>query len=202
MQATAPAGPAAPLAQRGVLPMTPTQALTRGFDLDPAVADVQDEPARLRPDAASRDAAEQRRQGFRVGGLRLMIRYEDGSELTEMPEVYRLPNVPGWFCGMANLHGMLTPVFDLANYLGIEPDPQAKRMLLVLSRGADAAGVVIDGLPERLRWSDADRADARTAPLRLAPHLNGACLIGERLWFDVECDALLDALEQSMRSQQ
>ena len=49
-----------------------------------------------------------------------MIRFEDGSELTELPDLYRLPNAPGWVRGMANLHGVLIPVFDLAGYLGLD----------------------------------------------------------------------------------
>ena len=177
------------------LALMPTQALTAGF-----VHELAIEPSG--PQAGRAGSAllvgEQFRQGFRIGELCLMVRYENGSELTEMPEIFRLPNVPEWFCGIANLHGMLTPVFDLSRYLGVEPDPKAKRMLLVLSHGADAAGMVIDGLPQRLRWSESESADTSAAPSRLAPHVRAAALIGEQLWFDLECAALLDALEQAM----
>jgi purine-binding chemotaxis protein CheW len=85
-------------------------------------------------------------------------------------------------------------------HLGMHGDAKARRMLLVLSRGADAAGVVIDGLPERLRWSDDGAAALDAAPPRLAPHLCGACLIDERLWFDLDCDALLAALEHALKA--
>ncbi|HSI55398.1 MAG: chemotaxis protein CheW [Ramlibacter sp.] len=173
--------------------MSPTEALTRGFAVEQSpVAQVA-----RRTEAANDSRA---RQGFRLGALGLMVRYEDGSELAEMPEVYRLPNVPAWFCGMANLHGMLTPVFDLSRYLGVEPDAKAKRMLLVLMHGPDAAGIVIDGLPQRLRWSETDVADGSAAPPRLLPHVRGAALVGEQLWFDLDCAALLDALEDALHS--
>jgi twitching motility protein PilI len=191
---------AAAITPRALQAMTPTQALTAGFDLESASAGASDEPSAQRLHGTSRVVGERRRQGLRVGDLGLMIRYEDGSELTEMPAIYRLPNVPDWFCGFANLHGVLTPVFELSRYLGIEHDPHAKRMLLVLSRGANAAGVVIDGMPERLHWPDDDAADLDTAPRRLAPHVRGAYLVGERLWFDLDCDALLGALEQEMET--
>jgi twitching motility protein PilI len=167
--------------------LPPTQALNRGFVQ--AQSDGRASPVAI---------GEQFRQGFRIGDVCLMIRYENGSELTEMPEVYRLPNAPDWFCGIANLHGMLRPVFDLCRYAGIEPDPNAKRMLLVLSHGVDAAGVVIDGLPQRLRWSAGEGNDAGSAPARLAPHVRSAALIGEQLWFDLDCAALLDAMEQDL----
>jgi twitching motility protein PilI len=176
--------------------MTPTEALQGAF--------TQVMPAQLSKAAAtsqalaSANAREHARQGLAIGNLRLMVGYEDGSELTEMPQLFQLPNTPDWFCGIANLHGVLTPVFDLCKYIGVAPDAQARRMLLVLSHGADAAGILIDGLPRRLRWREDARADAGAAPARLAPHVRGAALIDGQLWFDLECAALLDALEQAM----
>ena len=167
--------------------MTPTEALTRGFTAVPAM------PA---PAAASRDESAWRGQGFRVGPLGLMVGYADGSELMELPAVYRLPNAPAWFLGIANLHGAMTPVFDLATYLGVTPDPTAKRMLLVLLHGADAAGVVIDGLPRRLRREAGALQHEGTAPPQLAGHVHGATLIDDQLWFDLDVRSLLGTLEQ------
>ena len=169
--------------------LPPTLALTRGFTAAAAQFD-------LRPLAAKQ--ALKQRQGFRIGGLNLMVRYEDGSELTEMPRLYRLPNAAPWFVGIANLHGMLVPVFDLGAWAGVARDPHERPMLLVLSHGADAAGVVIDGLPQRLRYSPDQEADAATAPARLAPHVRGAALIEGALWFDIDRAALLDAFENSL----
>lgn len=176
--------------------MPPTQALTCGFDMD-------DEAQRTglqktKPDSLSRFAGGESRQGFRVGELRLMIRYEDSSALSEISHLHKLPNAPDWFNGMANLHGKLTPVFDLAGYLGVDHDPESRRMLLVLSHGTDAAGILIDGLPERLRLSADERADAGVAPERLLPHLRGANHLGERLWLDLDTQSLLNAIEQSL----
>lgn len=59
-------------------------------------------------------------QGVRIGAVGLMLSYEDSSELTEVPELYYLPNSPVWVKGLANLHGNLIPVLDVAEYLGIE----------------------------------------------------------------------------------
>jgi twitching motility protein PilI len=175
--------------------LSPTEALKGSFDMAPA----------LRGDTSprQRSATEQRRQGFRVGPLDFMVRYEDGSELTDMLPVHRLPNAPHWLCGIANLHGMLIPVFDLAQYLGVERDAGAKPMLLVLSHGADAAGVLIDGLPERLRWSDTageNVADLSMAPPQLAGCVHRAVFVGERLRFDLDCTALLHALERAVET--
>ncbi len=177
--------------------MLPTQALTARFDID------QSSDTEFGPKHTASLVSNMSRQGFRIGELHLMIPYEDGSQLSDMSFVHRLPNAPEWFCGMANLQGKLTPVFDLARYLGVEHDRGANRMLLVLAHGADAAGVMVDGLPERLRLPDNDEhADPDVAPKRLAPHLRGARYIGGPLWFDLDIRSLLDAIEHSLGAPQ
>ena len=182
-------GNLSPAATTGsVLP--PAAALTRGF-VEPGASHT----AAIRPQAA---VAHESRQGIRVGELALMERYEDGSELTEMPRVFRLPQAPAWLLGIANLHGMLVPVLDLSTWAGVKPQADARQMLLVLAHGAEAAGVVIDGRPRRLRFSPDQKADAATAPARLAPYVHGAALIDGTLWFDIDRAALLEAIEQSI----
>lgn len=181
--------------------MPPVRALTARFDIDASGDSGLAEQGAGRFDRVSLLASGESRQGFRIGELRLMVRYEDCSELAEMSAIHRLPNAPEWFCGIANLHGKLTPVFDLARYIGVPPGTGAKRMLLVLSRGTDAAGVVIDGLPERLRWSDDEHTDAGAAPERLVPHLRGARFLNGQLWFDLDPHSMLSAIEQSLEAQ-
>jgi chemotaxis signal transduction protein len=172
------------------LPMlTPTQALTTGFAVDQRF--VQQQTSRNRTDIESR-------QGFRIGDLHLMIRYEDGSELSEIPVIHRMPSAPDWFCGVANLHGKVVPVFDLARYIGVEPASDAKRMLLVLSRGADAAGVVIDGLPVRLRIETENFTDDMLVPLALEGLVKRSYWIEEHNLMDLNVEALLAQLEQNL----
>lgn len=177
--------------------LPPVAALRRGFELAPEAA-LETTVAVARSRASAEAAGQQLRQGFRVGPLPLMIGYADGSELTEMPAVYRLPHAPDWLLGMANLHGMLVPVFDLTRHFGIPREAPAKPMLLVLAHGNDAAGISIDGLPERLRWDTSHVADPATVPDVLAPVVQRPVLIGETLWFDIDCSALLARLEQAL----
>jgi chemotaxis signal transduction protein len=141
----------------------------------------------------------QARQGFCIGSLRLMVRYVDGSELTDMPATHRLPNAPHWLLGMANLHGMLIPVLDPARWFGVERDAAAKSMLLVLGHGADAAGIVIDGLPQRLKYDAAiTAADNDCVPDALHPFVTATQWVDSQLWLDLDVQALLGALEQAV----
>ncbi len=184
--------------------LKPTQALGRGFDLDgpgsaagTALAQAYaSTPAQ--PGGATAGGEFQQREGFQIGHLGLMIRYQDGSELSDLPVSYRLPNAPAWFIGVANLHGLLVPVFDLAAYLGIEHRSGAKPMLLVLGHGPDAAGVVIDGLPLRLRFQAADRADDAPVPAALAGCVSETYWAADRTWMDLQVHALLDKLSKEL----
>lgn len=166
-------------------------------------------PAVFAPGAVADDT--QSRQGVRIGDVGVMLTYEDSSELTDLPELYYLPNAPVWVKGLANLHGNLVPVFDVAQYLGVQCGDQAaglghavganKPMLLVLGHGADAAGIVIEGIPQRLVPMPQQQTDTDTAPALLMPHIQGAYFINEQLWFDLNCSSLLDMLEQAMMQQ-
>ena len=152
----------------------------------------------------------QSRQGVRIGRIGMMLGYEDSSELSEMPDLYYLPNAPQWMKGLVNLRGNLFPVFDIAAYFDVEPEKQQpdedsgdsnKDMLLILGRGEDAAGIIIKGIPQRLTPLKQQQTDIDTAPTRLLPHIQDAYFMDGRLWFDVNCNSLLDLLEQEMKQQ-
>ncbi|MDO5691441.1 MAG: chemotaxis protein CheW [Pseudomonadota bacterium] len=214
------------LAGAGLLP--PVQALMQGFVWDvPSPAQslpVEALDAGLEPSTGASpamalgesplvaplaEAGLWQRQGFKVGTLGLMIGYADSSELTEVPPLHPLPNAPAWLLGMANLHGNTIVVFDLANYLRLDlahasnPLPNTsisgQQMLLILSHGPDAAGVIIQGLPERLRLSPEHQTASELAPEILLPHVRGTFLIDEQIWFDLNHHSLLEALEQELQ---
>ncbi|HSV52349.1 MAG TPA: chemotaxis protein CheW [Burkholderiaceae bacterium] len=201
----------APAALAASLAMTPIQALTAGFELPEASAnDTSELTAALSAAPANAPFAAARieqRQGLRVGNLRLMIRYQDGSELADLPRVYRLPDAPPWFHGMANLHGTLIPVFGLAQYLGLaeyaglEGPEGTKRMMLVMGSGADAVGVLIDGLPQRLRFQDEQRTEDAPVPPQLEGCIAGTYWIDEQAWLDFMPAGLFDRLEAELKRQ-
>ncbi|MDE2616930.1 MAG: chemotaxis protein CheW [Burkholderiales bacterium] len=188
------------MASSGQPLLPPTEALRRGFQFegtDPIGRALAVACATSGASAAGASEIQQR-EGFFIGHLGLMIRYEDGSELSDMPATYQLPNAPDWFTGIANLHGLLVPVFDLASYLGIEHQPSAKPMLLVLGHGADAAGVLIDGLPLRLRFTPGDCAEGAPVPALLEACVHQTCWAAERTWMDLLVPVLLGQLSDEL----
>ncbi len=179
----------------GASQLTPTQALTETFGTVALAAESAG--AGMMAQGPGVGARGEMRHGFKIGGLRMMIQYGDSSELSEMPSMRRLPNSPIWFRGVANLRGKLIPVFDLASFLGLVHAGQGRKMLLVLGHGADAIGVIVDGLLERLKLSE-DKSNLDAAPARLTRHLRSASLINEQVWYDLETRSLLEDLEKSL----
>jgi twitching motility protein PilI len=175
--------------------LAPTAALLRGFVFEEA---APAEVALARAPAADAAGPVLLREGFRIGELRLLIPYEDGSELTEMPQVYLLPRAPAWFLGMANLHGALVPVFDPAVLFGVARDENAKPMFLVLGHGDDKAGLVIDGLPQRLRLAVSDRIDNAAVPPLLAGCVKDVYWSDGRDWMELQVDDLLRAVTEEL----
>lgn len=181
------------------------QALTRPWGDDFAgsgalqPAATADRSAVVAGASAAAAASEQARQGFRVGSLRLMVRYDEGSELADLPPVHSLPCAPDWLLGMTNLHGLLVPVFDLASHLELPPaEASSRAMLLVLGHDDDAVGIVIDGLPRRLRLPE-DSAEV-VAPRCLDGLIRASCLIDGEPWFDLDVPLLLSRLETAISS--
>lgn len=144
--------------------------------------------------------------GFHVGDLRFVVSFDDASELSEMVSVYRLPNVPFWFRGLANLHGNLVPVFDVAAMIGSRVKAQARtqtdkdRMLLVLGHGAMAAGMLVNELPTRIRLESATAIDLPELPDELKDCVAKAYLHGEQIWLELQYRRFFEATAARLAS--
>lgn len=135
---------------------------------------------------AGRRGALSARLGFHVGSLRFVVPFEGASELSEMVAVYRLPNVPPWFRGLANLHGNLVPVFDVAAMIGFRVENHKDRMLLVLGHGATAAGMLVNELPTRIHLESATAVDLPELPDALKDCVAKAYLHGQEVWLELQ----------------
>lgn len=139
------------------------------------------------------------RYGFRVATLGLLIGQRQASEVLEQPDVYPVPNTTDWFRGLVNLRGNLVPVFDLPELLGLEQDEEAnaKPMLLVVGKGDDALGLIIDGFPKPV---DLSRPLAESPPLpdRLREFHRGTYVDDGVVWLDVDLSRFVGSLSGDM----
>ena len=83
---------------------------------------------------------------FRVGPFGILVPPDAGREVVLPPVVSRLPHLPGWLLGIANVRGMLVPVVDTARAFEVEHDAAARRYLLIFNHGHDVFGLLVDGL--------------------------------------------------------
>jgi twitching motility protein PilI len=134
------------------------------------------------------------RQAFRIGHMRLLAPFATASELVEMPSVYPLPRMPANLLGLVNLHGRIVPLFDLAPLFETQHLPREKRMLLVMGHGAEAAGIVIDGLPRRMVFAPDSRIITPALPAAAAGAALATYVQGPEAWFEFDYAQLLDQL--------
>jgi len=134
------------------------------------------------------------RQAFRIGHMRLLAPFATASELVEMPNVFPLPRMPANLLGLVNLHGRIVPLFDLAPLFETQHLPREKRMVLVFGRSADAAAIVIDGLPRRMVFQPENEIITPALSAAATTAVVATYLQGSDAWFEFNYAHLLDQL--------
>ncbi len=131
--------------------------------------------------------------GFLVGGMRLVSKLGDVSELLPMPRLTTLPAVKPWLLGIANVRGRLIPVIDLHEYLQVPTTlPASQWRVLVVEDGDIVAGLMVEqslGIQHFLEdsYEESDGSDLGG----FAPYVTGAFRHGGRVYHDVQLKAIL-----------
>lgn len=152
------------------------------------------------PRVAEAESSGVARQAVRIGALHLLFDFASTSQLSELVPISPLPATPHWMRGLASLHGMVLPVFDLAALLDLEAARNTKPLLLVVGHGDLAAAILIDGLPDRYRFDESERVEAWDAHPWLSDCVLAAFAREGRVWLDIDYRRLLDRIEQSLRN--
>jgi chemotaxis signal transduction protein len=164
------------------MPMTPTAALSGEFTLPETGQNNERVQA-------------QERLAFRVGALGVLIPSNAGREVVTPPPVSRLPHLPAWLAGVANVRGMLLPVVDMAHALGLARDQVSKSYLLIHGAGEDAIGLLVDGLPQPLSFEESERMHGLPPhPDMFTGHVRGAYKRGDMVWLDLNSASFVGAL--------
>jgi twitching motility protein PilI len=120
------------------------------MELTPAFRALLSLANRSRDAALGLPAREQTRQewsgiGFRLLDQHFVVPMGQTSELLEVPNLTRLPNVKSWIRGVANVRGRLLPIYDLAVFLGHRlHNPQKLQRVLVLEANDLYCGLLVD----------------------------------------------------------
>jgi twitching motility protein PilI len=141
---------------------------------------------RTRPEAV--------RYGFRVGALSLLVKPGTGSEVIKLVPPSTVPNAPPWLLGLINLRSQLVPVFDLKLVCALPPEQSpAEPAILILDKGEDAVGLVIDGLPVAL-WGMEPVPHLPQLPTALRGHVAAGWTREAEVWLEFDHEGLCRAL--------
>ena len=121
--------------------------------------------------------------GFRIGNVGLIIDTKSGSEVINEFALCVIPNTPAWFSGMINIRGNMVPVFNLKKLFDIEEKDQESQRILVIGKGDDAAGILINGFPQVLRVLD-KLPELPSLPEVLSKHIHTAYTQDNEIWLD------------------
>ena len=164
--------------------LRPTEALDGGIVNPP-----------LEADEAAAGATTLERLAMHIGSLRLLCAPDVGREVLAPPPASRLPNMPEWLLGVANVRGALVPVLDLATAFGVERDNAVRGYMLIAGSGDDAVGLLVDGLPILRRFEISEKLlGIPPHPEALQSHVIGAFEREGAVWIDVDIRGLLGAL--------
>lgn len=140
------------------------------------------------------------RRGFHAGGLNLLVSLDAASEVVEMPPLFRLPGAPAGVKGLANRHGRVVPVLDISVFFGLTHHLAEKVWLLVCGRGDTAAGLIVESLPERKRFSHDDGVSISEITHPIASYARAAYRDGQDIWMDLDIEAFFTSVFQVEQS--
>ena len=90
-------------------------------------------------------------------------------EVMRTPEITSAPDMPAAVKGMVSLRGVLVPVVDLAEYIGVQPE-SPRDIMIVTEYNRHTQGFLVEGVDTILRL---DWAQMRVPPEMLMSNLGG-----------------------------
>jgi len=92
---------------------------------------------------------------FEVAGQLFGLDIHAIREIRAWSPVTRVPGVPHYIAGMANLRGSILPVIDLAARLGWEPtQPTERHAIIVVQIAGQSAGLIVESVSDLVQLDD------------------------------------------------
>jgi purine-binding chemotaxis protein CheW len=91
---------------------------------------------------------------FEIAGQEFCIDIRSVREIRGWTPATPVPHTASYIRGVINLRGVVMPVLDLRNRLGLGvTEPTARHVIVVLQHGTDLAGLLVDGVQETFQVS-------------------------------------------------
>ncbi len=134
---------------------------------------------------------------FRLGARTMAIPLAAVSEIARPPKVTRLPHVPAWVLGIANLRGDIVSMLDLEGFLsGKLGKPSHEQRMLALRPAGDEVrtAVLVDSVDGIQAFEDARLARVtRGYDAEVAPYARGLYQLEDDLVVVLDADRLLQS---------
>ena len=144
------------------------------------------------------NARSERRFGFKVCGIGLLVPVGVSSEVVTSVKISRLPWQIPFVRGMLNLRGNVVPVFDVSPLFptAVRP-PVSSEFIIALDSGPKAVCIVADTLPTSLTCHPIESAPPSSPlPTLLADHVRSSVSSSDETWFEIDHLAFFRQLAQ------
>lgn len=158
--------------------MLPEDALTRFQGSDVSYLNL---------DIASSSKKRVRRFGFVIENIGFLIQDNAVCEVVIDFKLFAIPNTSSWMRGWVNIRGNLVPVYDVSELLGFDDEIKRYNKLLIIDKGVDAIGVLIDKLPQSYDVSEWETSsDLNELPGGLNDFASQSYYSNNITWLDFE----------------
>ena len=134
---------------------------------------------------------------FRLGSRTMAIPLAAVSEIARPPKVTRLPHVPAWVLGIANLRGDIVSMLDLEGFLSgkVGKSSHEQRMLALRPAGDEVrTAVLVDSVDGIQAFEDARISRVtRGYDAAVAPYARGLYQVEDDLVVVLDADRLLQS---------
>ncbi len=120
---------------------------------------------------------------FMLGREEYAVRVEGVREIIRLQRITDVPRAPGYVKGIISLRGVIIPVFDIKERLGLgETEETRTTRIIVVSEGGSPQGVMVDRVTgvARLKAGDMEPTPAVIGGVD-AEYLEGVGRLGDRL---------------------
>ncbi len=134
---------------------------------------------------------------FSLGKENYCVDVRQAKEVMKMPETTRVPNVPAFVLGVANLRGEITSILDMHYFFGLEPQgkPQDVRVI-VTDLSGESVGFRVDRVKDVLEIEE-ERIQEPLPTLRgkLSDYTQGQIPFGNEIFILLNLEKILKCEE-------
>ena len=132
---------------------------------------------------------------FEVSGQLFGLDITAIREIRAWSPVTRVPGVPHYVAGMANLRGSILPVIDLASRLGWEPTEASERhAIIVVDIAGQQSGLIVESVSDLVQLRDIElQPPPAMGDEDIIAFIEGLVPVGERMVLVLNLEAMAGA---------